>query len=646
MTASRAFGQYAINTLTNFNYTNGAWPYAGLSISGSTLYGTTTAGGVGGYGVVFSLPITGGSPTTLASFNGSGGHGNKPDSPVLISGSTLYGETFNGGTSAVGSAGYGMVYSVPIGGGSVTTLANFNNANGSFPEGPLALSGSTLYGTTTGGGSTGTYGTVFSIPVGGGSPHDLASFNESNGASPYGGVIIAGNTIYGTTSTEGKNDGGTVFSLPIAGGSPVTLASPPDQSVPTGTLLLSGSTLYGTTESGGPTDDGIIFSVPVNGVSLTTLANFNSSSVGGGSLPYAGLILSGNTFYGTTEYGGLYDDGTVFSLPITGGVPTTLASFNGSNGRGPQDAVLLSGNTLYGTTFYGGNSSHGTVFAISLSAAAALQIPHGQSYYFTASNQSGISVTTAAGVNIQTGGTAIVTSASNHSNRQLLLITGPGLFFNGSTGSWSGLVDLTNNDLDLQVGDVAVVTNQIAEGFNGGRWNGTGGILSSSAAANTTHLTALGVIQNNQGGTALYGNSSGQKLFDGTTPGASDILIKYTYYGDANLDGKVDGSDYSLIDSGFLTAATGWINGDFNYDGVVNGSDYTLIDNAFNTQGASLAAESADPTASITAQIADTTSVPEPTSATLVCATAIGLLSRRRRSAIVLRVPFNFIRPL
>ena len=70
-----------------------------------------------------------------------------------------------------------------------------------------------------------------------------------------------------------------------------------------------------------------------------------------------------------------------------------------------------------------------------------------------------------------------------------------------------------------------------------------------------------------------------------------DIVV--TALSDGYLDGTVDGSDYSRIDSSFLSEQTGpsvsgWYNGDFNYDGVVNGSDYTLIDNAFNTQNASL----------------------------------------------------------
>ena len=100
--------------------------------------------------------------------------------------------------------------------------------------------------------------------------------------------------------------------------------------------------------------------------------------------------------------------------------------------------------------------------------------------------------------------------------------------------------------------------------------------------------------------------------FDGQTVSNTDILVKYTLYGDANFDGIVNGSDYTLIDNGYNAKLTGWRNGDFNYDGVVNGDDYILIDNAFNTEGSvSYAAQSTGqggPTemiASDTAQVAD-----------------------------------------
>jgi hypothetical protein len=140
-------------------------------------------------------------------------------------------------------------------------------------------------------------------------------------------------------------------------------------------------------------------------------------------------------------------------------------------------------------------------------------------------------------------------------------------------------------------GTLAALTGQITAGYHGGAWNGTG-IISSVAAGNSTHLTALGVIPNTiDGTTPLYDSSTTLGPFDGASPGATALLVKYTYYGDANLDGHVDGTDYSRIDNGYASHLTGWFNGDFNYDTQINGSDYTLIDNAFNTQGAALTSE-------------------------------------------------------
>jgi hypothetical protein len=107
----------------------------------------------------------------------------------------------------------------------------------------------------------------------------------------------------------------------------------------------------------------------------------------------------------------------------------------------------------------------------------------------------------------------------------------------------------------------------------------------------------------------------------------------YTYYGDANLDGQVDASDYSLIDNGYLNGLTGWQNGDFNYDGVINGSDYTLIDNAYNMQGSQLGG--ASPDAVVSNEIASSSAVPEPVGLSLIALLAGGLtrsgVSRRRR---------------
>jgi hypothetical protein len=59
------------------------------------------------------------------------------------------------------------------------------------------------------------------------------------------------------------------------------------------------------------------------------------------------------------------------------------------------------------------------------------------------------------------------------------------------------------------------------------------------------------MINNYGSNTPVYGSGSALGLFDSYNPAYTDVLIKYTYYGDTNLDGKVDGTDYSRIDNGY-----------------------------------------------------------------------------------------------
>ncbi len=351
-----------LTVLATFNNGNGLWPTSDLTLIGSTLYGTTQAGGANGYGTVFSVPVSGGTPTVLASFNM--GTGVSPEGDLTLSGNTLYGTTYQGG-----AYGGGTVYSLPVSGGSPTVLASFNYSSGLDPEAGLTLSGSTLYGTTTtAGGNEG--GTVFSLPVSGGSPTVLASFNNGTGTSPQASLTLSGSTLYGTTSYNGGNGSGTVFSLPVTGGSPAVMASfdGNNGAGPLSALTLSGSTLYGTAQNGGfPDGSGTVFSLPVTGGSPTVLTTFNGSNAG---WPQSALTLSGSTLYGTTFDGGAFDLGTVFSLPVSGGSATILASFNGIDGMRPGAGLTLDGNTLYGTTAKGGANHDGNVFALNLNGYA------------------------------------------------------------------------------------------------------------------------------------------------------------------------------------------------------------------------------------------------------------------------------------
>ena len=67
-----------------------------------------------------------------------------------------------------------------------------------------------------------------------------------------------------------------------------------------------------------------------------------------------------------TEFGGINGNGTIFSIPQTGGTPTTLAPFNIYDlhtGGIPEGSLTLSGSTLYGMNYSGGDYGYGTVFA-------------------------------------------------------------------------------------------------------------------------------------------------------------------------------------------------------------------------------------------------------------------------------------------
>ena len=179
---------------------------------------------------------------------------------------------------------------------------------------------------------------------------------------------------------------------------------------------------------------------------------------------------------------------------------------------------------------------------------------------------------------------------------------------------------MANNDVDVAGSSLSAVSTLAAAGFAGGTWNGPTGIVSTTAAADAAHLTAVGVIPNATAGSAapLY------PTFDGRPAAASDVLVRFTFYGDANLDGVVNAADFTRLDVGAVTGLTGWVNGDFNYDGVIDGSDYALADNAFNQQAGTVAA----PASAIAA-------VPEPAGLATLAGVAVGWTGRRRRRGLL-----------
>lgn len=197
----------------------------------------------------------------------------------------------------------------------------------------------------------------------------------------------------------------------------------------------------------------------------------------------------------------------------------------------------------------------------------------------------------------------------------------------GSTGAWLGTLDLGNGGLVVEYpaagpSPIDTIADQITSGYAGGTWTGTG--ITSSAAA--TVRPGHGAVGYGEASDVLNLTGIATGTFMGQTVDASSILARYTTYGDANLDGKVDFSDFVTLSEHFgqTVGPGGWAMGDFNYDGKVDFADFILLSSNFGTLAPAQ-----------TAQIRTwETTVPEPASLGILAIGAMGLLTRRRRKRI------------
>lgn len=384
----------------------GSSPWGGVVLDSSgDLFGMSHYGGASGDGAVWEIAHGATSASLLATF--SGANGNMPDAGLTIDSSgDLFGDTYEGGNLTVNSGlGYGSVFEIVAGTSAIATLATFSGANGEFPEGTVTLDSSgDIFGTTYGGG-TSSYGTLFEVIKGSSTITSLASFTGTNGENAESGVVIdSSGDLFGSVGFGGSTGVGGVYEL-VHNATSITRLAPFTQQAlayygGAGLVMDTSGNLFGTRETDGIYSDGSVFELTKNATTISIVASFNSAD---GLNPMGTPTLdSSGDLYGTTYKGGYYGDGEVFEIPHNSSQINILTAFTGANGSAPLKPTLVfdSSGNLYGTTEYGGSSNSGTVFEIGAGAASV----YGQTMSLTVTVPPNVGVGATGSVQFQLNG--------------------------------------------------------------------------------------------------------------------------------------------------------------------------------------------------------------------------------------------------
>jgi uncharacterized repeat protein (TIGR03803 family) len=297
--------------------------------------------------------------TDIIQFTGNNSLGTPTMTPAQGRNAELY------GTSFVPKGTDGSVFSLTTS-GVATVLYTFNFTDGASPAAGLTLAtDGNFYGTTDSGG-TYNLGVLFRISANG-NYSVLHNFSGGDGAGPIASPVQASDgNLYGTTGGNTGVYSSTVYKYTLSGTfTTICTLSDADGQDAAGLAQGTDGNLYGLAEFGGTFDNGTIFKVSTAGVLLSDYS-FPGGNLG--AAPFGALIQAkdGN-FYGTTYGGGGSNgEGTVFKMTQAGKVSTLYTFKGGSDGRLPLAGLIqATDGYLYGTTAYGGGSDAGTIFKIS-----------------------------------------------------------------------------------------------------------------------------------------------------------------------------------------------------------------------------------------------------------------------------------------
>jgi T5SS/PEP-CTERM-associated repeat protein len=576
------------------------------------------------------------TPNTLVLGTNSSGYGtaNVSDAGSAITTATLTIGATGTGVMTVENGGHVTASNLVVGQGGDGNLIIQNGGFVSVDTAGTLSAGTTSTGhgdiTVTGPGSTLNAGT-FILGQSSTIPGGTAAITVSNG-----GVVNTTNHSFFTQNAIVTIDGGTVnapagltlssqtdlFAGAIDVGRDGTLNIFGRVSLHSTAARLSGGTITLNSNFARITGSGRIYGV------LTTPSG-SEISVGAGEellvFPFGGDSSIGGRL--TLTDGGVVDFGfgqvnltTTGRLSGRGTLKSGLLTNNGtiSLSGGSSDVFGTVTNNSTSRVFVTGNSVATFYDDLTNNAGSIFQVSAGSTAVFFG-NVSGLGAFTGTGIKDFEGGTSVngglqtntgdtivggpATVSAGFIREHALTLSGRmNILPDGSNAGVSrlnqliidgdtlpiGTLDLNNNDLVIDYGTNetsprSTVQSQISFARHGGAWDANG-ITSSAARDHPQHATTLGLLEASEY-KSIYGPSA---LFSGQTIDATAVLVKYTWYGDTDFNGKVNFDDYVRTDNGFNNHLAGWLNGDFDGNGQVNFDDYVLIDLAFNTQSGTL----------------------------------------------------------